>query len=159
MIDETLAKKQVMRIGQMRGFPKDIPEAMAELVKAVMKAPNEEIAKAVMADFVDGANAESVCPFPSDIKTAIAEMTNKVLGEVLPDPKCPKCEGIGWIYKTVRDETGVDKCDCWARRQRPVYPKRGDADGFKEQIARVAEAKRDPGDREWNRKVTGGDPA
>lgn len=117
-IKREFAKHQITRMGQLNGFPKDFPAAVAELVDALLTAPTEEIAKDVVSSFMEGANAETRCPFPSDIRGAVTAR----LEEFRPDPACPKCQD-GWIIVERGGMSGAEKCDCWARRPAPDYRK------------------------------------
>lgn len=142
MINRDFAKKQIARMGQFRGFPKEFPEAIGELIDVLAKAETEELAKETIARFMESANSETLCPFPADIRSALADVTNEKLGEIRPDPNCHKCKGIGDIIINRGGMTAAKHCDCWARRPEPVYtPQPGDepiGEDFKRQIAKAA---------------------
>ena len=116
-----LARKQIMRLGQMNRFP-NIPEVLTDLIDALMTAPTEEIAKTVIGEILSVANPETNCPMPQQIREAVAEK----LDPYLPDPDCLTCKGTGDIH-TERNGYHYSKlCPCHARRPAPKYPRPGD---------------------------------
>lgn len=126
MIDRELARKQIARIAQMKGFPRDFPEAIGELIDALTGAENEEIAKVAIGSFIETATADTPCPFPYDIRVRLLAKANKILGEMRPDPDCDKCGGTGEAVIRNIASPYFDKsmkCDCYARRPAPVWKK------------------------------------
>lgn len=118
-MNREFAKGQVRRMGQLKGFPKEIPEAASELVDALTTAPTEEIAKDVISSFMDGATSETPCPFPSDIRGAVTAR----LDEFRYDPECPRKCRDGWIIVERGGLSGAERCTCWSRRPAPDYSK------------------------------------
>jgi len=139
---ELFAKKQISRMGQLKGFPKEFPEAVGELIDALMTAPSEEIARDVITSFVEDADAETPCPFPKQIRSAALDLLTAREGEILADPLCPKCGGIGEIVVFRGGLSGSSRCDCFARRppvdwsKVPGYEPIGDE--FRTQLAGAA---------------------
>lgn len=136
-MEREAARKQIMRMGQMNRFPKEIPESVGELVDALMTAPTEEIAKAIVSDYMASATADTLCPMPSAIRADVESR----LDPKRPDPDCLKCHGIGQIIVERNGTTGASGCDCWARRPAPVYKRQPGNDELQEQIKLLAARK------------------
>lgn len=121
-MDRLFAKKQILRMAQMNRFPKTEVEALGELVDALMTAPSEDIARAVITeDFLEEATGDTFCPMPAEIKSKILAR----LEDFRKDPDCPKCDDSGHLI--FYDKEGLsyaERCTCWARRPERVYRKR-----------------------------------
>lgn len=113
MISVDSASKQVKRLAQMKGFPRE-QEALKELVKALQMSASEEQSKAVISGFVEQATSETPCPFPGDIRNAVKAMQD----EIRPDPLCQKCED-GWVIRSRAGYSAAERCSCWAPRPAP----------------------------------------
>lgn len=138
MIDITFAKKQILRMAQMFRFPKT-SGALGELVEALMEASSPEMATEVVSGFLEEATSETPCPMGSEIRKAILRR----LDDILPDPSCLDCRGVGDIIVLGKGGTsGSSKCHCWARRPRPEYHKWPNADVMGKELEELADAKR-----------------
>lgn len=124
-VDREFAKGQIRRMAMLLGFPREYPEAIGGLVEALMTAPSEEIAREAVSSYVDDADTETRCPLPKAIRTAVLDILTKREGDILPDPMCPKCKGIGQIIVEYPDGSSASKglCSCHARRPPPDYRK------------------------------------
>src|ERR1700722_7212389 len=122
-MERDFARRQILRMAQMGGFPEKYVEAVGELIDALLTAPSEEIARDAITSFVESADSETRCPFPKDIRAAVQSIVRERLGDFLPDPECPKCFGIGDIIVERRGLTGSKRGDCYARRFPPDYSK------------------------------------
>ncbi len=110
MITVEIAGKQVKRMAQMKGYPRE-QEALKELVKALQISVSEDQAKALVSSFIEQATSESQCPLPGDIRKSVKAMQE----ESRPDPLCQKCED-GWVIRTRAGYSGATRCTCWAPR-------------------------------------------
>jgi hypothetical protein len=117
------AKSQIKRLTMLVGFPRDTPEAIADLTDALMTAPSEEYARDAITSFVEEADSETRCPFPKDIRAAVLQLLREREGEILPDPLCPKCKGAGDVIVEKNGYTSSYRCSCHARRPPVDYSK------------------------------------
>lgn len=118
MIPQKFAKKQALRLAGMQGFPREFPEAIGELVKALESAPAEELAEKTVSTVLDSAMSDTRCPMPAELKAILHSLQD----DFRPDPNCTKCDGNGAVYVELPGgETGTVKCSCWARRPEPEY--------------------------------------
>ncbi len=118
-MDRDFARKQIFRMAQLGGFPEKYVEAVGELIDALMTAPSEEMARAVISSVMESATGETRCPFPADIRSSITAR----LEPFRPDPLCAKCGGIGDVVVQRGEFSGSYRCSCWARRPEPDYSK------------------------------------
>ena len=88
-----IAKKQISRLSQMRGYPRnsDQEDALRELQLACASAASEETAKAVISSFLEASSADSYCPMPGDIRKALYDAQTAKASK----PRCPVCDGTG----------------------------------------------------------------
>ncbi len=115
MITAEIAGKQVKRLAQMRGYPRE-QEALKELVKALQISASEDQARAIISGFIKSATSDTKCPMPAEIEAAISAVRT----ESRPDPLCQICGGDGWRTITRRGYSGSDRCVCWAPRPEPA---------------------------------------
>lgn len=113
MITVEFAGKQIKRMAQMKGYPRE-EEALKELVKALQNCASEAQAKSVIAGYVEQATSETPCPWPGDIRRAIKSLQE----ESRPDPLCQLCEG-GWVLCKRAGYSAAERCTCWAPRPAP----------------------------------------
>lgn len=137
-MDKTFAKKQIMRMAQMFRFPKSDPEALGELIDAIMTAPTDGIAKGVVDAIMEEATSDTICPMPAEIKREIL----KLQGDFWPDPGCQSCHGVGDIVIERGGLSGSSKCHCWSRRPQPEYHSWPTSKIFSKELETLAEAKR-----------------
>lgn len=115
--DLQFCTRQILRLAMMQNFPSKSQPAIEDLAASLMAAPTREMAQAVIDHFKSTATAEMRCPMESEIK---AEISNRQ-DDFRPDPDCIACKGNGDIYYPRTNSS--KRCDCWARRPAPAYPK------------------------------------
>lgn len=71
MIDKKESAPQIARLGQMRGYPRNEPAALNELIVAGCAAKTLEVCKRVIGGFLETATPETPCPMPADIRGAM----------------------------------------------------------------------------------------
>lgn len=113
MIDNTIAKKQIMRLGQMQGFPRDNPEALKELILGVQAADTEATAHAAISAMLETATAETRCPMPAQIRGWIWDRQNAGDTEAKKrTADCVFCGGTAMEIVEVAGYSGARTCRC-----------------------------------------------
>lgn len=137
--ERPLAKKQILRMGQMFKFP-TTADPMKELVDALMAAPDIETATKIITEVIVDATPETPCPMPSGLRSLIT----RALGPINPLDGCLNCNGIGYyVVRSAGGSEGMAKCLCWDRRPSPVYPAGKASRELRGQIRTVAEKLKD----------------
>lgn len=116
--DLEFCTRQVLRLAPLYNFPSRSQPAIEDLVAALMNAPTQELAKAVIDKFKSVATPETRCPSDADIRLAVHEAQPGFH----PDPDCKLCGGVGEIFGTSGGYSHSKRCTCRARRPAPVYP-------------------------------------
>jgi hypothetical protein len=109
MIDKATAKRQVMRLGGLRDFPKDNAEVLRDLISALELADSDKQADECISSFVDFADDQTRCP--------LAPMLRRWLYDRQEQRKqhtsgCQKCKGTGIEIVEVNGYTGARDCAC-----------------------------------------------
>lgn len=104
MITRDFAKKQIIRMAGLRGFP-PIQEAVDELIKALQVAGDPKHAEGWISGFLDDSTSETYCPSPGDIKRSLLD--RKQAQQTIR--KCGLCDGAGWVtvYRLVTYREGT----------------------------------------------------
>lgn len=108
MITRDFAKKQIVRMAGLRGFP-PIQEAVDELIKALQVAGDPKHAEGWVSGFLDDSTSETYCPSPGDIKRSLLD--RKQAQQAIR--KCGLCDGAGWVtvYRLVTYRAGTYQAD------------------------------------------------
>lgn len=93
MIEQATASKQVERLAQMFGYPRNEPRALKELHLALMSAKSVALADSVINGILSLATADSRCPMPGDLRRLVWDRQ----GDTSGGAKCEQCNGDGWI--------------------------------------------------------------
>lgn len=113
MIEKDLAKKQVMRLGQMLGFPRDNAEALRELVSAVQVANTRAMAEAAITNVLDTATTDIRCPMPAEIRRWINErQESEDTAQKRRTRECRVCSGTGVEIVERNGLSGARECAC-----------------------------------------------
>ena len=113
MIDRSAAKIQVMRLGQLRYFPKDNPEALKDLVRVMAEASSEHIAGMAVSALLDTATAETYCPLPGQLRELFKSVENPITeAQEQRTRDCLVCGGTGLEIIERNGLTGARNCGC-----------------------------------------------
>lgn len=110
MISREFCRAQIVRLYQLRGYPKlsgegsnenEVGAALKELLDALQTSESEESAKSAVEWFVHNSRE---CPVPSDIRRAVSPAIRLQEYIVVPT-KCSDCGDTGYkrVVKTVQD--------------------------------------------------------
>ncbi len=104
MITKDFAKKQVLRLGGLMGFPQTV-EAANELIIALQVAGDPQQAEGWVSGFLDDSSSDTRCPSPGDIKRSLLDRKQATAAI----RRCGICEGSGWltVWKLVTYRTGT----------------------------------------------------
>jgi hypothetical protein len=115
MIPAAIAKKQVMRLGQLMGFPRDNAPALEDMVAAFEKmAESKEESEACVAAFMENADASTRCPLASQVRRWFNEFGSQKQKEESRrrTSTCGRCGGTGFRIIERGGLTGAAECEC-----------------------------------------------
>lgn len=116
MIDKTVAKKQVMRLGGLRDFPKDNSEVLRDLIEAVQEAESDQQAGECISSFVDFADDQTRCPLAPMLRRWFYDHQEADKNEAQQRTAgCSKCNGTGMEIVQRGGLTGARDCECRKR--------------------------------------------
>ncbi|HXJ14724.1 MAG TPA: hypothetical protein VNH19_20800 [Candidatus Limnocylindrales bacterium] len=98
MIDKPTAKALATRFSGLKWYPREAPEALAEICRILQTAESEIVATYVVNGWIDD---HDECPTPAQLRKMIVAANNKRQKEV---SHCSICDGTGqqvvWILVT-----------------------------------------------------------
>jgi hypothetical protein len=110
MIEIKKTEQLLERLGGLQFFPRNNPEAMKDLGKALMSADNVVIAVSVVDDWIKNYRQ---APTPADLYRLIAagnEKVESVKGRMTPE--CTICDGTGQEIVWCNGYSGARTCVC-----------------------------------------------
>ena len=112
MLTKPIIEKQINRLSQLDGFPKQ-QEAVDELIAVLQTAPSVNAAHNFVTSWL---HEEQKAPMPAAIYRYFHPPAQQKPGVSRPGSRgCPDCEGIGWVIVAGPNKTtGAYKCKCGA---------------------------------------------
>jgi hypothetical protein len=97
MISKDLAEMEIRRLSGLDFFPR-VPDAVNELVNAIMEAEDELQAHKAITEFTQ---SENQCPKPADIARVLHGLKHREEKAAwLEGKRCPHCSGSGFRMET-----------------------------------------------------------